>query len=438
MTSDRAADGGLEQQGSTRTELVSRGVLLASRYRVGEAIGRGGMSTVYHGYDELLRRDVAVKVLSGPAAGTTGSRQEFLGEARAAAALVHPNIAGIYDVGIHGAERYIIMEYVPGGSLLDLIQADAPLPLTRAVLLATQIADALDFGHNHGIIHCDVKPQNVLLDETGRAKLVDFGIARTLTATGALTDTITGTAGYIAPEQLLGERVDGRADIYALGCVVYEMLTGALPFESNNLTALATQRLTRPPTPLREKNPEVPPALAQSVMRALERDREQRYRTANEFSQALAAGLALASHATRSTTRPATGDLTRRRTEELSPRRETAVRQRRRGRKLLVPVLLLVLGAVVAGGVAATIRHPSLLSGGGGAASVGVPSVGGRSLSDAVQQLHAQRLSVELSFRDTSSSTTCTGLVLGQDPPAGAQVSTGSTVTLTVSRNPQC
>jgi serine/threonine protein kinase len=437
VTSDHTANGGRQQDTGDEEALVRRGALLASRYRVGEVIGRGGMSTVYHGYDELLRRDVAVKVLLAPAAGSRGSRQEFLGEARAAAALAHPNIAGIYDVGIHGSERYIIMEYVSGGSLLDLIQAEAPMPLARTVQVATQVADALDYGHRHGIIHCDVKPQNVLLDETGRAKLVDFGISRTIAATGALTDTITGTAGYIAPEQLLGERLDGRADIYALGCVVYEMLTGALPFESSNLTALATQRLTRPPTPLRQRNPEVPPVLAESVMRALERDPEQRYRSANEFSTALAAGMALAHPTARTAVRPPTGELTRRHSEELPFQRGTVVERPPRKRRPVWPVALLVLLVIVLGATAAAIELPSLLSGSKGAV-VGVPSVDTLSLDEAVQRLRSQHLAVDLTLRDTSAGGTCSGEILGESPPPGTQVPPGSTVTLLVSRNAQC
>jgi predicted Ser/Thr protein kinase len=418
------------------TAVVGRGVLLASRYRVGEAIGRGGMSMVYHGYDELLRRDVAIKVLIARAPDTRGSRQEFLGEARAAAALVHPNIAGIYDVGVYGAERYIVMEYVPGGSLMDLVQTEAPIAPDRAVKLATQIADALDYGHRHGIVHCDVKPQNVLLDETGRPKLVDFGISRTLSATGALTDTITGTAGYIAPEQLLGERLDGRADIYSLGCVVYELLTGALPFQASNLAALATQRLTREPTPLRQRNPHVSAALAESVMRALERDREQRYHSAAEFSQALAACLSLSGPTARPTARAGTAELGRHAVQTAVAGRAVASDRSRGQGARLWPLALLLLAVLIASGAVAAAELPALFT--SGSSAVGVPAVGNLSAQDAVRELHARHLAVSITLQDTSGTPACTGTVLSQNPPPNAQVKPGSTVTLLVGQNSLC
>jgi serine/threonine-protein kinase len=417
---------------------VGSGVTLAGRYRVGEPIGRGGMSMVFRGYDELLHRDVAIKVLGPLATSATGSRQEFLGEARAAAALQHPNIASIFDVGVHGTDRFIVMEYVPGGSLLDLIQARAPLPPDRSVALGTQVADALDYGHRHGIVHCDVKPQNVLLDETGRPKLVDFGISRSIAATGALTDTISGTAGYIAPEQLLGERLDGRADIYALGCVIYEMLTGELPFDSSNLAALATQRLVRPPTPLLRKNPRVPAALAESVMRAIERERDQRYSSAHEFSLSLAKSLTGEALAPGPTSRNQTTALTRPRPTQSNVRRETLVQSRpQEGGRLFWPVTLVLLGILILAGAVAAIELPSFVRG-GGTSSVPVPNLVGQSLTNAVGQLHARHLSVELKPQDTSASVQCTGVVLDQSPQAASQIDSTGTVTLTVSQSDRC
>lgn len=421
------------------TEVVRPGVRLAGRYLVGEAIGRGGMATVYHGHDELLDRDVAVKVLGSVAANAIGSRQEFLREARAAAALAHPNIVGVYDAGVHGSDRFIVMEYVAGGSLSDMIQAGAPLPPRQVVQLAGQVADALDYGHRHGIVHCDVKPQNVLIDESGRPKLVDFGISRSIAATSALTDTISGTAGYIAPEQLLGDPIDGRVDIYALGCVVYEMLSGELPFDASNLTALATQRLVRPPIPLQRRNATVPALLAASVMRAIERDPEQRYGSARDFSRALAAGLSAppngrAARASFGQTasipvRPATAS-----TPQRSARERSAPSP---GPRLFWPLTLVLLGVLVLAGALAALQFPSLINRSSGA-PVAVPKVTDQRIDGATDQLRGAGLAINVDLKDTTAEGICTGRVLGQDPSPATHISRGGTVTLVVSASNQC
>lgn len=417
---------------------IGTGTELAGRYQVGEAIGRGGMATVFHGHDVLLERDVAIKVLGSAAASAIGSQQEFLREARAAAALSHPNIVGIFDAGVHGAERYIVMEYVGGGSLFEMIQQEAPLPPPRSVAIATELADALDYGHRRGLVHCDVKPQNVLLDENGRPKLVDFGISRSIAATGALTDTITGTAGYIAPEQLLGERLDGRADIYSLGSVVYEMLSGDLPFEASNLAALATQRLVRPPIPLRQRNPNLPDALSLAVMRALERDVDQRYATAMEFARALKA--ADAEFEEQPTTR------FQRVAAPLPRRPATAVVEplphsrgyREPRRRLFWPLTLLLLLLLVALGALAAIELPPLVGGASGTL-VTVPTVANQMVDQAAHSLQSQGLTVTIAPKATTSCPSQpTGLVLSQSPPAPAQLRTGQTVTLVVSFNDRC
>jgi len=401
-------------------------------------IGRGGMATVFHGRDELLARDVAVKVFGPIGTNATGSQQEFLREARAAAALSHPSIAGVYDVGVNGPERFIVMEYVPGGSLADLLQDEAPLAPRRAVQITSQLADALDYGHRHGIIHCDVKPQNVLLDESGRPKLVDFGISRSSAATTALTDTVSGTAGYIAPEQLLGDPVDGRADVYALGCVAYELLSGELPFDAANLAALASQRLRRPPVPLNARNSKVPTPLATAVMRAIQRNPADRYANGHDFARAL-----------RSSLDPAvtgTGAL-RNQTTVLASRSPQATNVLRRSppdsemRSGSLSFWALLGGGVLAVVLAvafATYVLPSLLSGGAGG-PVSVPSVTNEPLdSTTVGRLQQAGLTIAVTFRDTTKGTACTGTILEQAPAGSTSVASGSAVRLVVSRNDDC
>jgi serine/threonine-protein kinase len=398
------------------------------------------VAIVYRGYDQLLDRDVAIKVLGMMAANATGTREEFLREARASAALTHPNIVSVYDAGVHSGERYIVMEFVPGGSLAELIETSAPLSPRRTIDIGVQIADALDFGHQHGVIHCDVKPQNVLLDERGRPKLVDFGIARTIAATGALTETITGTAGYIAPEQLLGEKVDGRADIYALGCVLYEMLSGDLPFDSTNLAALATQRLVRPPVPVRSRNPSVPLPLAETVMRAIERDPAHRYPTAAALSRALAASDPGAG--TPVSPRPAhpqTIDLGRRGTAELHTSRlqNSAPAVTSKAGRIIWPIALIGLGLLIVAGAVAAVGLPGF-GRPGKPAAVTVPAVTNLGLDEAAARLRASQLNVDVSFEDTTAQDMCEGRVLRQDPQPSGQLKAGQAVALVVSQNDQC
>jgi hypothetical protein len=428
---------GSDTTNDSEADVVRPGVTLAGRYVVGEAIGRGGMAMVYRGHDELLDRDVAVKVLGSVAASAIGSRQEFLREARAAAALSHSNIVGVFDAGVHGTDRYIIMEYVPGGSLFDIIQSDAPLAPRVVVQFAGQLADALDYGHRHGIVHCDVKPQNVLIDESGRPKLVDFGISRSIAATGALTDTISGTAGYIAPEQLLGEPVDGRVDIYALGCVVYEMLSGELPFDASNLAALATQRLVRPPIPLERRNPSVPGALASSVMRAIEREPSARYASAHDFGRAMTASLVGQRNApVIPTKRQGGGPQARPEGTTIIERPVRAPARPTDGQRFFWPLTLITLGILILAGALVAIRLPSLVGQGG--TPVSLPSVTGQRIDQAAPNLNDLGLKIAVTLRDSEDSAVCTGRVLAQEPAPSSRVSRGSTVSLVVSRNDQC
>lgn len=415
---------------------IRPGADLAGRYRIGEVVGRGGMALVYRGHDTLLDRDVAIKVFAGTEAGASRSNQEFLHEARLAAGLSHPSIVGVFDAGVHGSERFIVMEYVPGPSLFEEIRLHAPLPVPQAVGIASQLADALDYGHRRGIVHCDVKPQNVLLDENGRPKLVDFGISSTITGTGALTETITGTAGYIAPEQLLGERVDGRADVYSLGCVVYEMLSGDLPFDASNLAALATQRLVRRPFPLAERNANLPPALVRAVMGALERDRESRYSSAKDFADALGqaiSGMPIRSAVSRTSSRTNTVREMPRATHVDRPpeygRQRPATRDR-----LFWPLALLFLLILVLVGALAALALPPLFSP-SPAATVTVPSVTGQRIDQATQTIHGLGLTIDPKLQDSSQ---CTGTVLSQSPSPQAQTHKGGSVVLVISVNAGC
>jgi serine/threonine-protein kinase len=260
------------------------GTTLGGRYEIGERLGAGGMAVVYRAMDLLLQRPVTVKVLRGEFASDESVVRRFRREAQAAASLSHPNIVGVYDVGREDDIHYIVMEYVRGRTLKEEINERGPLPAGEAVRIARQIAEALRHAHAHGIIHRDVKPHNVLLTAEGRVKVTDFGIAgaasgTTMTYAGALL----GTVYYFSPEQAQGRYGDERSDLYALGVVLYEMLTGRVPFDGESPVSVALKHIRETVTPPREVNPRVPPAVQRLVMKAMAKEVDRRYQTAEEM-----------------------------------------------------------------------------------------------------------------------------------------------------------
>jgi serine/threonine protein kinase len=260
---------------------------LADRYELREEIGRGGMGSVFRAHDGLLGRDVAIKVLARAQAADGDFQRASVQEARAAARLVHPGIVTVYDVGAHAGWNFLVMELVEGQSLEELLR-QGPLAPAPAVEIATQVADALEYAHRQGVLHCDVKPHNIMVIPGDFAKLVDFGIAHAASVTGAISPAeIYGSVPYLAPEQVRGERPDARADVYALGAVLYEMLTGRPPFVGQNVTALLAQRLTADPPSPRSLNGAIPPELERVVMEALARERSDRFPTAERLAGAL-------------------------------------------------------------------------------------------------------------------------------------------------------
>jgi len=260
--------------------------MIGERFRIERPLGRGGMASVYLARDEELGRPVAVKVLEA-LAGEDESRRRFLREARLAARLTHPNIVTVYDAGEHDGALYIVMEYVEGETLAELLRRRGRLPPDEVVALGRQAAAGLQHAHDHGLVHRDVKPQNLLVRSDGTLKISDFGIARAAEATQITSaGTILGTAGYLAPEQAAGEEASAAADVYGLGAVLYEALTGRTPVRVASLADLPTAHL-EPPDPVGTIAPGVPPRLETAVMRALERRPEDRPGSAAELAAAL-------------------------------------------------------------------------------------------------------------------------------------------------------
>ena len=275
------------------------GRALNGRYQLISVVGGGGMAHVYKARDNVLGRIVAVKLLREQYTDDSQFVVRFRREAQAAANLAHPNIVNVYDVGQDGDLHYIVMEYIAGASLKEVITASAPFPANKAATIAIQILAGLEYAHRNGLIHRDIKPQNVLIGPDGTVKVTDFGIAKSVSDLG-LTEAglALGTAHYFSPEQAKGERVVPASDIYAVGVTMYEMLTGKLPFESDSIMGLAYKHISEPPQAPRELNPGIPARLEAIVLKALAKDSNERFASAAEMERALRAMLAGGQQAT--------------------------------------------------------------------------------------------------------------------------------------------
>ncbi len=268
------------------------GEVIASRYELDALVGTGGMSSVYRAHDTLLERNVAIKLLHEHVGRDADQVERFKREARAVAQLSHPNIVTVIDRGDRDGRQYIVFEYVEGENLKQLIVRAGPLPVRRALEIAIQIAHALAFAHRQGLVHRDVKPQNVLLPAGGEVKVTDFGIARSLDVQGfTQTGSVLGTSHYIAPEQAQGEPVDERTDLYSLGAVLYELLTGEVPYDGDTFVAVALRHVHDPVPRVRERRPDVPTRIAAAVDCALAKHPDDRFSSMEEFADELDACL---------------------------------------------------------------------------------------------------------------------------------------------------
>src|SRR4051812_49136798 len=324
------------------------GDVLSDRYELEELVGTGGMSSVFRAHDRLLDRKVALKILHEQYTADEDYVERFRREARSVAALSHPNIVTVIDRGEHEERQFIVFEYVDGENLKRLIQRRGPAPVSTALELAMQIARGLSFAHQQGLVHRDVKPQNILLNGDGQAKVTDFGIARSLDVQHGMTQTgtVLGTSDYIAPEQAQGQRVDEHSDVYSLGVVLYEMLTTEVPFPGENFVAVAMRHINEEPPSIRDKRPDVSPRLEAAVQRAMAKRPADRFQTMADFCHELEANLAEAQGGT-----VVAQELPRR---PKAPHRRGAERRgaKRRGANpwpiVLALVALIAIGAVIA------------------------------------------------------------------------------------------
>ncbi|HEY2436534.1 MAG TPA: protein kinase, partial [Solirubrobacteraceae bacterium] len=274
--------------------MATNATMIAGRYRLESRLGVGGMSTVHLAFDERLERAVAIKLLAEHLADDPAFVSRFRREALAAARLVHPNIVQVFDFGFDDShhQHFIVMEHVPGHSCAELLRDLGRLDVERGVEIVSQACRGLDYAHRNGVVHRDVKPGNLLVSEADVVKLADFGIARA-TDQSSITQvgSVLGTAAYLAPEQARGEDAGPQADLYSLGVVTYQLLSGRLPYEANSLSELALKQQREAPPPLDHLNPDIPRELAVAVSQALALDKMQRPRDAMVFAEALRAGL---------------------------------------------------------------------------------------------------------------------------------------------------
>jgi serine/threonine-protein kinase len=327
------------------------GTLLGGRYRLDAQIGRGGMSTVYRAFDVVLERPVAIKLMHREIAADSDQLERFRREARSVAQLNHPHIVTVIDAGEdssadgeHTGSPYIVLEYVDGETLKDLIRRDGPLEITQAIAYAIEISRALGAAHERHIVHRDVKPQNVLISAEGGAKITDFGIARTLTEEGLTMDgRVLGTTDYVSPEQALGQPVTGQSDLYSLGIVLYEMLTGGVPFRGDSPVAVAMKHVREDVPDVQARRPELSAATAAVLDRAVSKDVARRYSDAASMARELEEVLAIET----SRSGQATGEVTSvLRTLPGGARRRVPWRMRHPGRWIALLALIAVAVAV--------------------------------------------------------------------------------------------
>ena len=434
--------------------------LFDGRYRILRKLGSGGMANVYLAEDEELGRRVAIKILNERYAGDDLFIERFRREAKSAAGLSHPNIVSIYDRGEAEGTYYIAMEVIEGRSLKELIMTHGALPVHTAIGYAKQLLEALRFAHRHGIIHRDIKPHNVLVSadqqvkaNEPRLKVTDFGIARHGASQMTEAGSIMGTAQYLSPEQARGAPVTAASDLYSAGVVLYEMLTGKVPFTGDSAIEIAMKHVNELPKPPSSLRPEIPPELDQIVLRALAKDPEDRYQTAEEFIEDLErveAGLPISRSTATAATAILAGAAVGEATELLSesPTRVAAPPPQRRPptyppaspydepprrKKRWVPwllVALLLAAALLAGWWVYNQIQDQLEA----AEPVGVPNVVGIERDLAIAQIEDAEL--EAAVEEQASTEVAQGIVIEQQPPAGSRIAKGDTVTIVVSTGP--
>jgi serine/threonine-protein kinase len=417
---------------------------LSDRYELGEILGFGGMSEVHLARDTRLHRDVAIKVLRADLARDPSFYLRFRREAQNAAALNHPAIVAVYDTGEAetpaGPLPYIVMEFVDGVTLRDIVHSEGPMPPKRALEVIADACQALNFSHQHGIIHRDVKPANIMISKSGAVKVMDFGIARALADSSSVTQTaaVIGTAQYLSPEQARGEKVDARSDVYSLGCVLYEILTGDPPFVGDSPVAVAYQHVREDPVPPSQRHEGISRDLDAVVLKALAKNPDNRYQTAAELRSDLVRvhsgeppeAPKVFTEAERTSMLSAAPHSGRTEPSTHMPRPEPRLVDRNRGgsigRWIAAVAVLAVLTVVVA---------VAINTYGGETRAVQVPDVRGEVSAEAIAQL--QNAGFTVRTQNEPNSEVPPDHVIGTSPEANTEVDAGEEITINVSTGPE-
>ena len=411
--------------------------ILGDRYELEERIGSGGMAEVFKAYDKLLDRPVAVKILHEAYKNDASFIEKFNREAKSAAALSHPNIVNIYDVGVDNNDNYIVMEYVPGCTLKQKIRDESPMDIYVAVHIAKDIADGLAHAHANNIVHCDIKPHNILMTFDNRAKIADFGIARAVTeSTMTYSGNVIGSVHYFSPEQARGTMITPRSDVYSLGVTLYEMLTGHLPFNADNPVSIAMKHVEEEPIPPSHYRAQIPPMLEAIVMRAMNKNPEMRptsFELVQELSsveKALGVSKVVDPDATQVLPRTGSTIPLGRSTSRVNVKAKTAptpaVRKTFFQSKLFVAGLVFFM--LIGFGVGSFMAFGNFSN----SEEVPVPDVVGKQLTLARQILEDGKLRVNVA--ETYDANVPPGQVVSQDPESGKRVKSERLVTIYVSK----
>ena len=429
--------------------MTSQARLVGGRYEEGESLGRGGMADVRKGIDNRLGRTVAIKRLRIDLASDPTFQARFRREAQSAASLNHPSVVAVYDTGEEPDPNgsgitvpYIVMEYVQGKTLRDMLREGRKIMTERALEITAGVLEALDYSHRAGIVHRDIKPGNVMLNQYGAVKVMDFGIARAVADTSqTMTQTaaVIGTAQYLSPEQARGETVDARSDLYSTGCLLYELLTGRPPFVGESPVSVAYQHVRENPAPPSSYDPEIPPEVDAVVLKALAKNREERYQSASDMRadihRILAGQQVTAPMAAVAETRPmyqATSVVEREPEPDLiayTAADEPPDTGNRRGRGLAYFLLGLAIVALAVGGY---LLWSNLSDNDNQVTQTEVPSLVGKTRTDAISALSVAGLKVG-KITNVNDDSFKVGEVTGQDPTARTMVEPGSTVNISVS-----
>ena len=418
--------------------------LLAGRYELIEKIGEGGMAVVYKGKDRLLNRYVAIKILRPEYTKDEQFIESFRRESQAAAGLSHPNIVGVYDVGKEGNIHFIVMELIDGKTLSEVIKEKGRLEYKEAINITLQVASALSLAHKNQIIHRDIKPHNILITSTGVAKLADFGIAKAVSAATIAggSNKIMGSVHYFSPEQARGAYVDERSDIYSLGIVLFEMLTGKVPFDGDNPVSIALMHINDPMPSLTKEVPGVPPQLEKIVNKATEKYQSNRYRNVDEMISDLediefvTKVIGKNAFAVEDNSSDASQPKQERKNGEEAPvpaRKERQRNERSDSSKDKNKMTLFIVIGVVIVAIAALIGLGSMLGWFGGSDEITVPNFVGKTLEEATAEAEEKGLVIQegdLVFSPDQEE----GFIASQNPASGSKVTEGKVITVNISK----